>query len=142
MKPVAVVILATLVAACASHPVNEATASSVAPARLTAPAAMRSPCDGCGELIVTRDVDDNSKLAFDMHLSIDGTKVAEINGGEKATFWLQPGKHVLTVRLTGQGFGLANEPSATVAIQPGQTQHYRLGVDFGGGFIKPGSEAD
>lgn len=92
------------------------------------------PPEDAGSISVTRDVGLAGGGCF-LGLYVDGSPAAHFDPGERATFKLKPGRHVLTARYVG-GRGLcgANSEARQVArshsvealIDAGMVRAYRI----------------
>lgn len=87
-----------------------------------------------GSAVVTRDVGLAGGGCF-LGLYIDGQPAAHFDPGERTTFKVKPGRHVLTARYVGgRGLCAANSEARQVArshstevlIDPGMVRAYRI----------------
>lgn len=128
---------AVLFTGCTSTPVDPATAKEVPPPRLFAHQTQIQPGS---KVIITRDAGYWAAGGCMAKVVIDGKKVARMDIGEVAAFWLAPGRHLIGIDGDDQGSGLCamqmgqqlKEVSAEVV--PGETLRFRIsgqnGVDI------------
>jgi hypothetical protein len=104
--------------------------------------AFQSPSDGSATIVVTRDA---GALGSGCYLAvyIDGKDAAHLAGGERATFHLPDGHHVLGTWSTGKalcGYRKdADRREIDASLNKGETRKFRLIIDNGGLKIEPTS---
>lgn len=112
-------LIACTLAACETAPIQNDAASPVPRERIYA---MGAPGDG---LVPFRVKHDHRLFpSCDVHVYIDGTDVARIDGGEIVTLYLRPGEHLVGARNVG--VCLTKSSEATVNIRPGVAQTFRI----------------
>lgn len=98
-----------------------------------APAArfMFAPKPAAPELATVIFVRDNGQIGahYDNFAHIDGKKAVALSRGEKATFHLEPGEHILGASRTD--LGTPSVFSIDTFLTAGRTYHYRLMTDWG-----------
>jgi hypothetical protein len=69
---------------------------------------------------------------------IDGKRVAEMNSGELASFYVTPGERVISTGVSGRGLcsGYVDQ-SVEIMAKPNQIRAYRLSFDQSGFHIGP-----
>lgn len=88
-------------AGCATTFVPPEKATSAGPDRIYAPTSMLHSFPGCSVLIVTRGNGTISGSGGRIGFDVDGKRAASIWPGEKVTFYLHPGVHMLTFDAPG-----------------------------------------
>jgi hypothetical protein len=118
-----------LLAGCSTSPTPLNEAESVPSSRLHAYTAPNE-----SKLVVTRD----SGLygsGVNYSIYIDGQLAADFASGERATFGLRAGKHVLGIRPSTTFGGTIHE--SEIEIKPGEMVRRRISLDGGGFYLTP-----
>ena len=69
---------------------------------------------------------------------IDGKRAAMLNSGELASFYVDPGEHVISAGLSGQALcSSLIDKTIELNVKPNQERIYRLSVDQNGFYINP-----
>ncbi|RIA31315.1 hypothetical protein DFO61_2031 [Ectopseudomonas oleovorans] len=76
-----------------------------------------------------------SGCGFVVH--IDGKRAATLNSGEVASFYVDPGEHVISVGLSGIGLCSAIDKTTEFVASQNQKRIYRLSTDLNGFYINP-----
>lgn len=115
MKTGTLLVAALLVSlnGCATTPVPTTNAREVPEARVLN-AALREPKAGFGQVVVKRD-EGLSGAACNSRVFADGSPLAEIAPGEKVTFYLPEGEHMVAAIATGICTGGLVEAKALVS---------------------------
>ena len=130
------ILSALLLAACATKPINTATAPSTPSSRVYAPE-LQVPGEDKVQLIVARDAGFAGSGCMTA-VYLDGRVVAAIDNGEKATFYLAPGQHILGTGPNPQGKALCHIASdrmrreTGIIMEPGKPLKYRLALSANG----------
>lgn len=131
MKGIVVAVLsAAVAAACATKPIDTASARDTPAERVYAPELLVPAADRV-ELVVARDAGaTGSACMFAVYL--DGQLVSAINNSEKITLHVQPGRHILGTGLNPNGKGLCgfsierSRRETEVTAELGKPLKYRL----------------
>lgn len=122
--------------ACATKPINTATARSTPPGRIYAPELV-VPGDDKVQLIVARDAGFTGSGCMTA-VYLDGRRVSAIDNAEKITFYLTPGRHILGTGPNPEGkalchFGAERARRETeVMAELGKPLKYRLAIGANG----------
>lgn len=137
MKRMAIAfVVAGMLSACATKPINTATARSTPPERVYAPE-LQVPGEGKVELVVARDAGYIGSGCMTA-VYLDGRKVSAIDNNEKVTFYILPGKHILGTGPNPEGKALCrigaerNRREAEIQAEIGNTLKYRLAISANG----------
>lgn len=123
-------LIALLTVGCATTPVPTDEATPVPLDRVTA-RSLLEPRPGTAALTIKRD-QGLSSSACRTRVYIDGTPAAEIGTGERVTFHLTIGAHMVAIMAAGICAGGLTE--ATVAIEQGRPLVYRISYGSSGDF--------
>lgn len=127
---------AVALSACATKPINTATARSTPPDRIYAQELVVSG-DGKVELIVARDAGYIGSGCMSA-VYLDGRKVSAIDNNEKVTFYLTPGRYILGTGPNPDGVALCRvgadrlRKEAEIIVELGRPLKYRLAVSANG----------
>ncbi len=140
MKRMALLLIAMLMAGCATHAPKPSEIRPVPADRLEA---FQSPADGDATLVVTRDLGFMGGGCF-LAVFIDGKEAARIDTGERATFHVPAGHHVLGTWNAGKalcGYREGRDRRETDAsVSAGETRRYRILLDSSGSLsLEPSS---
>ncbi len=137
MNKLVLAILTTLaLSACATKPINTATAKSTPPERIYAQELVVAG-EGKVELIVARDAGYIGSGCMTA-VYLDGRKVSAIDNSEKITFYLTPGRYILGTGPNPDGVGLCRMGSERVRKETeiiaelGKPLKYRLAISGNG----------
>ncbi len=137
MKDLICVAVATLsLAACATKPINTATARSTPPNRIYAPELV-VPADDKVQLIVARDAGFMGSGCMTA-VYLDGREVSSIDNSEKITFYVTPGRHILGTGPNPKGKALCHlgaeraRRETEVVAELGKPLKYRLALSANG----------
>lgn len=137
MKNIGITFLAALIlSACATKPINTATAPSTPASRIYA-AELLVPGDDKVALIVARDAGFPGSGCM-AAVYLDGVKVSAIDNGEKVTFYLSPGRHILGTGPNPEGKALCRlgaervRREAELTAELGKPLKYRLAISANG----------
>ena len=137
MKKLAIVlIVAAALSACATKPINTATARSTPPERVYAPE-LQVPGEGKVELIIARDAGYIGSGCMTA-VYLDGKRASAIDNNEKVTFYIAPGKHILGTGPNPEGKALChfgserNRRETEILAELGTTLKYRLAMSANG----------
>jgi hypothetical protein len=123
-------VVSSMVAACATTPVPTSAAKNVPLSRVMNSALLERR-DGSAQLVIKRD-EGLSASACNTRVFVDGAPVAEIGTGEKITLYLPEGDHMLAAMATGICAGGLVEVKATLAKV--KTSTFRIGYGSSGEF--------
>jgi hypothetical protein len=136
MKLQIVAVLAvTMMTACASKPINTATAPSTPVSRVYAPE-LQAPGNDKVQLIA-RDAGFGGSGCM-RAIYLDGRVVAAIDNGEKVDFYLAPGQHILGTGPNPQGKALCHmgadrmRRETGITLELGKPLKYRLALSANG----------
>jgi hypothetical protein len=125
-----------LLSACATKPINTATARSTPPQRIYAPELV-VPGDDKVQLIVARDAGYIGSGCMTA-VYLDGRKVSAIDNAEKITFYVSPGRHILGTGPNPEGKALCRAGAerarreTEVVAELGKPLKYRLAISGNG----------
>lgn len=130
------ILAAVMMTACASKPINTATAPSTPASRVYAPE-LQVPDDGKSQLVVARDAGFGGSGCMNA-VYLDGRVVAAIDNGEKVAFYLAPGQYILGTGPNPQGKALCHMGSnrmrreTGITMELGKPLKYRLALSANG----------
>lgn len=126
------IVVALAVAGCATTPTPISKATEVPASRIFA-----VPSTGAtGTATFVRDTGFQASGCL-FALTIDGTRAALIDKGERATLRVPPGARIAEARYAGNGLCRNDKTGAAsravqISVTAGETSHYRIAVDDGG----------
>jgi hypothetical protein len=135
-KQVLALAAAMVLSACATKPINTATARSTPPERIYAQELVVS-VEGKVELIVARDAGYISSGCMSA-VYLDGRKVSAIDNNEKVTFYLAPGRYILGTGPNPDGVALCRvgaeriRKETEIIAELGKPLKYRLAISANG----------
>jgi len=134
MKRYVLLCLTTVLAGCATHPVDFKDAKPVAADRIFA--FKEGDQAATGKVIVVRDLGQMAGLC-PMAFYVDGTLAAQLYRGEAVSLQVPAGSHILGAGPAGKGTCSWNNEAAhrrelSVTITAGSTSKIRLGLSQGG----------
>lgn len=140
MKRMTLLLVALLVAGCATHAPKQ---SEIRPVPADRVSAFQSPADGDATLVVTRDLGFMGGGCF-LAVFVDGKEAARIDRGERVTFHVRAGHHVLGTWNAGKalcGYREGRDRRETDAsVATGETRRYRILMDSSGSLtLEPSS---
>lgn len=137
MKKLSVVFFAAIaLSACATKPINTATARSTPPERVYAPELLVAGEDKV-QLIVARDAGYMGSGCMTA-VYLDGRRVSAIDNAEKITFYVTPGRHILGTGPNPEGKALCHvgaeraRRETEVMAELGKPLKYRLALSANG----------
>ncbi len=136
MKTSILIVGATMLVGCATHPVSVSKSTEVRGSRiLAAPANAVNSLQEGGKIIVIRDAG-MAGAATLLRISVDGTPVVKLNRYERYEVILREGEHILGVFPEPNFFGMNSIQEATVNVTKGQIYHFRVGFNQGATIIQ------
>ena len=130
------IFAAILISACATKPINTATARSTPPERVYAPKLLVPGADKV-QLIVARDAGFSGSGCMTA-VYLDGERVSAIDNAEKITFFVSPGRHILGTGPNPEGKALCHlgaeraRRETEVNAELGKPLKYRLALSANG----------
>lgn len=131
---VGAIVLALLLAGCASEPIPATRAQAAPGERVLAFQTKRTP--DAGTLVITRDTGFGGGGCF-YAVSVNGTLAARLDVGETSRFFVDPGEVLLRVGRDPQGkglcaFGKSEWTQRETVLRAGETKYFRLSIDVNG----------
>jgi hypothetical protein len=130
-------ILATASAGCATKPPQAGQLRTPTADRLIG---LQAHTDGDASVVVTRDIGYSGSGCY-AAVFVDGVVVGKLGTGERASFYMPAGEHVLGTWNTGSGLCGYREGQdrreTSVMLKPGDVKRYRILINQSGVEIAP-----
>ena len=140
MKSALIVVVAILLAGCATSPVSVAKSRPVPPNRLLSGfGAFAYPSATTAQIVVVRDSGILGAGA-PAKLLVDGAPVARLRPGERVQIFVSAGDHILGVKPDPQLMGALTETSSSVSA--GRTYHFRISISETSFKIQPTAQIE
>lgn len=125
----AVVVAATALAGCVTKPPRADQLRTPSSDRLLA---FQNQAAGDGQIVVTRDVGMSGSACYGA-IFIDGAVVAKLGTGERATFYVPSGEHIVGTWNTGSGLcgyreGKDRRETSTI-VKAGESKRFRITIN-------------
>ena len=137
MKPIVAACAALLLTSCATQAPRQ---SQIKPVPADRALAYQSASDGDATIIVTRDVGFAGGGCF-AGVYLDGSLVAKIDTGERASLYVPSGRHIIGTWNVGKalcGYREGKDRRETDAtLKPGETRKFRILIGNAGVEITP-----
>lgn len=130
-----VILLAIVLAGCATHVPRPDQVHQVPPDRLHA---FQTPVADGGTVVVTRDAGVVGSGCY-IAVFVDGKQAAELSPGERASFQLPAGEFILGAWNTGKALcsyrAGKDRREVSVHLQPGESKRYRIITSLDAGML-------